>query len=670
MYKRIILIIIIITSTLIIDVQLISAQIDTSSQLPNLIPYRSGDKWGFCDKNKNIIIPLLYDKVGSFVNDSLIGVGLNGKYGIYNKNGMEIVPLGKYKPIYNGNDGLLPVEINGRCGFIDLEGIEVVPLVYDEVTPYSSGLAMVNLSNRLFFIDKMGNEVLNFPSKYKYPKRYVYFVEDLLEVELNGMWGFINKEGKEKIPLKYDSVKSFQNGFAKVKLNGKWGFVNKEGKEIAKPIYDKEESFSFGLAAVKKNDKWGFVNTEGKEIVQPKYDNVHSFFDGYAPVKLNGKWGFVNTKGKEIIRTKYEYANEFNNGFSAVKLNDKWGFINKEDKIIIPIIYEKVLNFHEGLASVQLNGKWGFINKENKIIIPFKYEEPAFFRNGIAALKKKGFIDKNGTEYWDDGNNGNNNQALEDAKKAFTEGKYLLVLELLKDFSIDNPQYYEAVALMNQALDKLPRNNNQTFVTVSGRINCGCSKAIAGYVVFEDINTKLSVGKCRITSNGYYCIVLPSGKKYSYYIDSKDFYPLSRVIDFTSPAQALNYKDDITLVSYEDMKEQQVSVRINNIFFDFNESNLKSESYLELDRLYKFLNENSDISVEISGHTDNIGTDEYNITLSYARANAVKDYLILKGINSSRIITKGYGKSKPVAANETDEGRQLNRRVEFKILKK
>lgn len=108
---------------------------------------------------------------------------------------------------------------------------------------------------------------------------------------------------------------------------------------------------------------------------------------------------------------------------------------------------------------------------------------------------------------------------------------------------------------------------------------------------------------------------------------------------------------------------------INNIFFDFNKYELKPESFLELDRLYKFLSDNSDISVEISGHTDNIGTDEYNITLSNARANAVKDYLVSKGISSNRIISKGYGKSQPVASNDTDEGRQLNRRVEFKIIK-
>jgi outer membrane protein OmpA-like peptidoglycan-associated protein len=265
--------------------------------------------------------------------------------------------------------------------------------------------------------------------------------------------------------------------------------------------------------------------------------------------------------------------------------------------------------------------------------------------------------------------NNKESQIFTDAQKAFNEGKYILVLELLKDFPLDNVLYFDAVSLMNEALVYITSNNYQNFVTVSGSISCGCSKNISGYIVFEDMNTRLPVGRCGITSNGYYCIVLPSGKIYSYYIDSKDFYPISRVVDFTSLKQNLNHKDNITIVSYEEMKNQQLSIRINNIFFDFNKSELQPESYPELDRLYKFLNDNSDINVEISGHTDNIGADEYNITLSNARANSVKEYLVSKGINSSRIISKGYGKSNPVATNDTDEGRQLNRRVEFKILK-
>jgi outer membrane protein OmpA-like peptidoglycan-associated protein len=73
--------------------------------------------------------------------------------------------------------------------------------------------------------------------------------------------------------------------------------------------------------------------------------------------------------------------------------------------------------------------------------------------------------------------------------------------------------------------------------------------------------------------------------------------------------------------------------------------------------------------IEIGGHTDNVGKDESNITLSQNRANAIKQYLVKKGINADRIIAKGYGESQPIATNDTDEGRQKNRRTEIKIIK-
>jgi outer membrane protein OmpA-like peptidoglycan-associated protein len=80
------------------------------------------------------------------------------------------------------------------------------------------------------------------------------------------------------------------------------------------------------------------------------------------------------------------------------------------------------------------------------------------------------------------------------------------------------------------------------------------------------------------------------------------------------------------------------------------------------------MTENGSLTIEISGHTDNTGTDEINNKLSQARADAVKNYLLVAGINSSRIQAKGYGSFKPKATNETEEGRQANRRVEFAIL--
>lgn len=264
----------------------------------------------------------------------------------------------------------------------------------------------------------------------------------------------------------------------------------------------------------------------------------------------------------------------------------------------------------------------------------------------------------------------NDTKIFTEAQKAYNDGNYSLVIELLKDFPETSLQYNDAIALMLNALEKLKSNETLNFVSVYGQLTNLRNINISGYIIFEDILTGTQVGKCKIGSNGYYYIILPSGKRYSYYIDASGFYPLSRIADFTSSAQGLILNDNITLVSLEEMTEQQVSIRINNIFFDFNETILKPESFFELDRLYNVLNTNSEIKVEISGHTDNVGSDEYNFKLSQSRANAVKDYLVKKGINSNRIISKGYGKINPVATNDTEEGKQLNRRVEFKILKK
>lgn len=107
---------------------------------------------------------------------------------------------------------------------------------------------------------------------------------------------------------------------------------------------------------------------------------------------------------------------------------------------------------------------------------------------------------------------------------------------------------------------------------------------------------------------------------------------------------------------------------LRNVFFDFDQSTLKSESFIELDKLADYLKENGTIRIELGGHTDNQGSAEYNEKLSLERAKSVHNYLISKGIDKERINYKGYGESQPIATNETEEGRALNRRTEFKII--
>jgi outer membrane protein OmpA-like peptidoglycan-associated protein len=116
--------------------------------------------------------------------------------------------------------------------------------------------------------------------------------------------------------------------------------------------------------------------------------------------------------------------------------------------------------------------------------------------------------------------------------------------------------------------------------------------------------------------------------------------------------------------------ELNKSYRINDIYFEFNSFELTEESKAVLDLLIEFLRENPTIYIEIQGHTDNIGNDAENLKLSSNRAKSVYDYLIANKIDSKRLTYKGYGKTIPVASNDTEEGRARNRRTVFVIIRK
>jgi OOP family OmpA-OmpF porin len=117
---------------------------------------------------------------------------------------------------------------------------------------------------------------------------------------------------------------------------------------------------------------------------------------------------------------------------------------------------------------------------------------------------------------------------------------------------------------------------------------------------------------------------------------------------------------------YAIAEDRLVLVGVN---FAFDKSDLLPESYSVLDKAARLLHNNPDVKVEIEGYTDFIGTNEYNYELSENRAETVKNYLVDNGIAASRLTTIGYGKGNPIASNETDEGRAMNRRIVFRIIK-
>ncbi len=166
--------------------------------------------------------------------------------------------------------------------------------------------------------------------------------------------------------------------------------------------------------------------------------------------------------------------------------------------------------------------------------------------------------------------------------------------------------------------------------------------------------------------SGKYLISLPAGKNYGIAVKKEGY--LFHSENFKLPDTAA-YKE---ITKNIDMQPIDVGSKIilKNIFFDFDKATLRDESIPELKRVARVLEENSNIRIELSGHTDSRGSDSYNKRLSEKRAEAVVDYLVDHGIDKNRLESKGYGEEQPIATNETEEGRQKNRRTEFKIISK
>jgi outer membrane protein OmpA-like peptidoglycan-associated protein len=182
-------------------------------------------------------------------------------------------------------------------------------------------------------------------------------------------------------------------------------------------------------------------------------------------------------------------------------------------------------------------------------------------------------------------------------------------------------------------------------------------------VVDNDKNEVISELKTN-KATGTYLVVLPSGKNYGIRVQKTDY--LFHSENFDIP-QSTNYQE---IVKDLELKKVKIGTKIvlRNIFFDFDKATLRQESSMELERLFQLLIDIPTLKIEISGHTDNKGSAEYNKELSGKRAQSVVDYLISKGIKADRLKAAGYGFERPMATNDTEEGRQLNRRTEFEII--
>ncbi|MCX6206592.1 MAG: OmpA family protein [Bacteroidetes bacterium] len=180
--------------------------------------------------------------------------------------------------------------------------------------------------------------------------------------------------------------------------------------------------------------------------------------------------------------------------------------------------------------------------------------------------------------------------------------------------------------------------------------------------LFDNINNK-ALMKVQTDEKGEYFITLPTGRDYTFTVNRKGYLFYSEQYTLSKKDADSTYQKNIAL--------QPVALHanfvFNNILFKNNSFELPTAAFIELDKLVQVLNENPSIKLEISGHTDNVGKQEDNLILSSNRAKSIVNYLSSKNIDAKRLSYKGYGSSKPIAENTSEEGRSKNRRTEFTI---
>ena len=280
---------------------------------------------------------------------------------------------------------------------------------FDQISSFKEGLAVVVKNEKFGFINKNGIEVI--PCKYE---QAISFSEGLAAVTLNGKTGFINKTGEIAIQFNYNSNYgyAFHEGLVNVcisdeSFNEKWFFIDKTGRIVLDcQKYSGVEIFSEGLALVEMRGRVGFINNEGVEVVSCKYDDPnsnsfnHLFKEGLCRVKKYGKYGFIDKSGIEMSPTEFDFAENFSNGLALIKQNNSYFYINNlGNKVIDGKEFWTMESFSEGFAVVEIKFKYGYIDKTGQLVIPVIYDNAYEFNEGLAVVginEKFGFIDKSG----------------------------------------------------------------------------------------------------------------------------------------------------------------------------------------------------------------------------------------------------------------------------------
>lgn len=303
-----------------------------------LAAVKIGGKYGYIDKDKNLIIKPGFD-IANLFHKGKAWVKVEGKYGIIDKKGAFFVEP-QFEDILNYDYPLYEftiVQKDSKWGCMDnTTGNLVIDPIYDEIYP-----------------------ILN--------------LDDAFIVKKNNKKGYINLQNEINIEPIYREIKPYPDeNILVVSLKSKYGMLNLRGEAIVEPKYSYIGPVSFydELIMVSKDNKIGFIDRNGNIIIEPRFEDAYSFREGLAPVKVNDKWGYIDRNGNFVIEPIYDEI-LYDKNYILLKSGCKWILSDLEGNILKNLPYEE-LDFTktaEGLMPVKLNNKWGFVDEKYNLVI-------------------------------------------------------------------------------------------------------------------------------------------------------------------------------------------------------------------------------------------------------------------------------------------------------------
>ena len=349
----------------------------------------------------------------------------------------EYVMFSLADPVADG--ALVPV------GLMDSSGNVILEADYQSILgEVEDGIfAVIGKNSKIGAVNAKGKEIISFD--YLAADVEIGFSDGLWAVESSEGWGFVDKNGREKIDFEFAGAKGFSDGLAAVYDGELWGYINKSGKLVIDYEFEDASYFDGGMARICKDGKYGFIDKNGDIVVKPEFDAAYPYYqNGLCLVKVGNRYGFIDEKGEYAINPQFDDALPFSQGLAAVRLEDKIGYIDTDGKYVIKPSYDGSLTaesmFYEGYAVVYNGDTAIVIDKNGKQFVGTR------FRCSYLSHLHDGFF------------------------VACVDGKYGIISAETGDFVLD-PSYDElAFGLRDAAVFRGASEDVSVFVDSDGNV--------------------------------------------------------------------------------------------------------------------------------------------------------------------------------------------------------